>query len=85
MKAAPIFLPAFDPSEKRRISLSDGGRGKTRSGLKPALVGSGGRLSGRGSPTRSRVGKACEDHGLRSEVMLSMWRGGSRCGWSSIP
>ena len=37
MKAAPTFLPAFDPSEKRRISLSDGGRGKTRSGLKPAL------------------------------------------------
>ena len=33
MKAAPTLLPAFDPSEKRRTSLSDGGRGKTRSGL----------------------------------------------------
>ena len=52
------------------------GEGETRSVLKPALVGSEGRLSGRGSPTRSRVGKACEDHGFRSEVMLSMWRGG---------
>ena len=76
IKAAPTLLPLFDPSEKRRTSLSQGGRGKTKSGLKSALVGSGDELSGRGRPTRLRVGKVCSDHGLRSEANLSMWRGG---------
>ena len=76
MKAAPTVLPVFDSSEKRRASLSDGGRGKTRSGLNSALVGSDERLSGRGSPTKSRVGKVYLDHCLRSEAMLSIWRGG---------
>ena len=51
-KAAPTLFPAFEPSEKRRISLTVGfGLGKTRSGLKFALVGSEGRLSGRENPT----------------------------------
>ena len=45
IKAAPTFLPVFEPSEERRASLSHGGRGKTRSGLKSVLVGSEGRLS----------------------------------------
>ena len=70
------FLPGFDPSEKRRASSSDGGRVKARLGLKSALVGSEGRLSGPGSPTRPPVGKVHLDHGLRSEAMLSIWRAG---------
>ena len=46
-KAAPTLFPAFEPSEKRRISLPGGfGLRKTRSGLKFALVGSEGRLCG---------------------------------------
>ena len=32
-EGSAYLLPVFDPSEKRRTSLSDGGRGKTRSGL----------------------------------------------------
>ena len=61
------------------------GGGRTRSKLKPnsALVGSGEGLSGRERSTRPRVGKVCSDHGLRSEAMLSMWRGGGpRCRWA---
>ena len=81
IKAPPTLLPLFDPSEKRRTSLSQGGRGKTKLGLKSALVGSGDELSGRGRPTRLRVGKVCSDHSLRSEASLSMWRGGRPQDW----
>ena len=42
--------------------------GKTWSGLKLALVGCDGRLSGRGSPTWSRIGKVWADHGIKSEA-----------------
>src|SRR6266705_2836396 len=81
MKAVPTLLPVFEPSEKRRTSLLDGGSGKTWSGLKSALVGREGRLSGRGSPPRSRTGKVCSDHGLSSETRLSMWSGGRPQVW----
>ena len=70
-KAAPTY---FRSSSHQRIagSVSDGpvGRGKTRSVLKSAFVGSEGRLSGRGSPARSRTGNVRSGHGLRSEAML---------------
>ena len=52
-----------------------GWRGKARSGLKSALVGMEGRLSGRGSPT-PRIGNVCLDHGFRSWAMLSIWSKG---------
>ena len=82
MKSAPTLLPAFEPSEKRRTSVPEepeelgGGRGKTWFGLNCSLVGSDGRLSGRGRPMWSRTGNVCSDHGTRSEARASMCRGG---------
>ena len=40
------------------------------------MLGSDGRLSGRGSPTWSRIGKVWADHGVRSEAKVSMCSGG---------
>ena len=34
MKAAPTFLPVFDPTEKRRTSLSETGRGEDLIGVR---------------------------------------------------
>ena len=62
------------------MSDASGGRGKTQSGLKSALVGSEKRLSGRGSSTRSQIGNVGLGRGRGSEAMLSMWWGGAAPG-----
>lgn len=84
MKTAPTLPLEFEPSEKRETPESSAGeRGNIRSGLEFALVGSVG--SGRGSPTWSRTGSVRSDHGLVSDTMLLMWRGGKAPGRNPTP
>lgn len=66
--------PVFEPSEKRRISSSEGGGGKTRSWLKFALVGMR-VLSGRGKPARSRTRKVWRQW-LQGQVWVVDMEGG---------
>ena len=80
MKAAPTVLPVFEPSGEKRTSgpMSDGERGKTRSGLKSALAGREGMLSGRESPTRLRIG-------MCARTMVSGAKLYCQCGAGAAP
>lgn len=81
MKAAPTFLPVFEPSEKKRTSGSIG-EGEDPVWVEVCFGWQRGDAERARKSHEATYWNVCSDHGFRSEAILSMWSGGSpRCGF----